>query len=146
MLIESLAAIMDASARSMDHFERRADKMGRNWYPTGTLSEPFRPVNVTNLDMAFPASVGNLMPPVDKIPDEYCGFNSHNKWNDLVTALFFTGVKDLKLTPKDGIDPIVAMRHIRTILGSYEPKHEYKEAACAFLLSEWFEDAKWERK
>jgi len=28
---------------------------------------------------------------------------------------------------------------------SFNPSHEHKVAACTYLMSEWFEDAEWER-
>lgn len=46
--------------------------------------------------------------------------------------------------PEAGVDRYKALRHIHYILGSWEPKHEHKEAGAAFLFNEWFEDAKWE--
>jgi len=51
----------------------------------------------------------------------------------------------LELVPKEGVDKDKAMRHIKAIMASWRPKHEDKEAACAFLFSEWFESAKWKK-
>jgi len=45
--------------------------------------------------------------------------------------------------PNDGIDQNKALRHIKAILGSFEPKHEHKEAAAAYLLSLWFKSVKY---
>ena len=39
-----------------------------------------------------------------------------------------------------------AIRHLKAILVSYDPKHEHKEAGVAFLLSEWFEDVTYIRR
>jgi hypothetical protein len=63
--------------------------------------------------------------------------------NRLVSDRFFLGLKDVKLIPKEGIDPDAAWRHVSTIIGSWEPKHEHKEAAAAWLLARWFESATW---
>lgn len=52
-----------------------------------------------------------------------------HRWCDLLTA-------------KPGVDAHKALRAIKAVLGSYEPKHEHKEAACAFMLSEWFDKEK----
>ncbi len=101
-----------------------------------------KPTPVDDITLAFPASVSALMPPMEDIPEEF--MRMHGKWNELTTCWFFRGVKDLELKPKEGIDQDVALRHIRAILGSYEPKHAHKEAAVAYLLSLWFDDAKWE--
>src|SRR5258707_7634560 len=101
-------------------------------------AKPWLPQEIDEITMAFPANVMHLMPPYDDIP-EY-----DSKWEKLVSDWFFAGVRDLKLTPKEGIDQTKAFRHIKAILGSFEPKHEHKEAACAYLLSLWFDDAQWE--
>ena len=58
---------------------------------------------------------------------------------------FFVGLKSLKTEPKDGVDTAKAMRHISIIMGSYALAHEHKTAAVAFLFSEWFTYAEWER-
>ena len=101
----------------------------------------FMPVELSDLDLAFPAKVSQLMPKYTDIPKEFTDFNRHNKWQQMVSDWFFCGLKDLKLAPKAGIDSKKAIRHISAIMGSFEPKHEHKEAACAYLLSLWFDDA-----
>jgi hypothetical protein len=95
--------------------------------------------------MIFPAGISHLLPPAEKIPEDFCDRNITSKWAKLFGDMFFVGVHDLRITPKEGIDSTTALRHIRTIMGSFEPKHEYKEAACIFLFSEWFEDATWSK-
>jgi hypothetical protein len=94
---------------------------------------------------AFPASVRHLMPPYADIPKEFRDHDGGNVWQRLVSDWFFGGVKNLKLTPKDGIDTAKALQHVTAILRSFEPKHEHKEAACAYLLSQWFSNATWEK-
>jgi len=91
----------------------------------------------------FPTNVTHLMPPQDEIPREF--EHGDTKWNHLFNDMFFRGVKIVSMTPKEGIHPTDALRHIRTIMGSFEPQHEHKEAACAYLFSQWFADIKWER-
>ena len=99
--------------------------------------------DVTDADVAFPARVAHLMPAYADIPKEFKVDST--KWNQLVTDWFFSGLTNLALTPKDGVDKTKALRHLKCILGSFEPKHEHKEAAVAYLLSEWFSDATWEK-
>ncbi len=101
------------------------------------------PQDVDDLDIAFPATVRHLMPPMDEIPDEFKGIGMGTKWNKFVSDWFFNGIKTRTLTVKEGIDDTQAMRHLRTIMGSFEPKHEHKEAAVAYLLSLWYKDVKW---
>lgn len=54
--------------------------------------------------------------------------------------LFFLGGKLPKT--KDGIDPAKAKRHLMAVLGSFEPKHEHKEAGAGWLMSMWYESPK----
>ena len=97
-----------------------------------------KPEVVSDLDLAFPASVSRLMPEYKDIPEEFKDWNS--KWHHLVAGMFFHGGKITKMVTREGIDGDAAMRHIKCILGSFEPKHEHKMAACAFLISEWFSE------
>lgn len=100
-----------------------------------------KPIDVDAVTMAFPAGIKHLMPPREQIEAYKSGWGGKlfNDW-------FFCGLKSLELMPKEGIDKSKALRHIRTIMGSFEPKHEHKEAAVALLLEEWFEPGKWECK
>jgi hypothetical protein len=99
---------------------------------------------ITESERAFGCNIDRLYPDYSLIPEEFKRFHSQNKWNKLFSDWFFCGLNNLQLTPKAGIDKAQALRHIRTIMGSFEPGHNEKEAMCAFLFSEWFEDATWE--
>jgi len=119
-----------------------------HWYPTGTLTKqegdiPFLPEVVQDVNIAFPASVGWLLPPVEDIPDEFG--RQEGKWSDFFSDLFYAGISHLELYPEmtGTVDPEVAWRHLSCILRSFEPKHEYKEAAFGFLCSLWFSDVKY---
>ncbi len=101
-----------------------------------------KPKDVSDVDMTFPASVKHMMPKWEEIPEEFK--RGHGKWNDLMSDWFDRGLKSLSVTPKEGIDQNKAIRHLSCILRSFEPKHEHKEAAVAYLMSQWFEDATWE--
>jgi len=92
----------------------------------------------------MPFNVGHLMPKWEEIPDEFKRF-SGTKWNRLMCDWFFFGLKKLEVTPKTGVDKDKALWHINAVMRSCEPAHEHKEAAVAFLMSEWFEDAVWEK-
>ena len=90
---------------------------------------------INGLDTAF----GNIqhLPPVSQIPEKFQ--NHETPWCVLVSLWFFNGLpKETDFHPKEGVDPIKALRAIAAIMRSFEPKHEHKEAGCAFLLSEWF--------
>lgn len=107
-----------------------------------------KPQVISDVELAFPAKVKHLMPDMKDIPEEFkqfCGRGT--KWNQLFSDWFYSGLSKLDLVPKDGIDKNLALRHIRAVMGSFEPKHEHKEAAVAYLLSLWFTDeSSWERK
>ena len=97
------------------------------------------------LDVAFPAHVSEMMPPYEGIPKEFRTNPPTTKWGKLFSDWFYFGIKGLVLTPKSGIDRDEALGVIRAVMGSFEPAHEHKAAAVAYLLSLWFEDASWER-
>lgn len=93
------------------------------------------PKGLNALDVAF--GVKPPLPTWDEIPDEFK--RSSNKYARVASSLFFNGgrLADFGLEVKDGLDDGDVMRAIRTCLGSFEPKHEHKEAGVAFMLSQW---------
>lgn len=99
---------------------------------------------VSDIEMAFPGSVSHLMPKREDIPDEFKEFRG-TKWNGIFNDWFYSGLKNMKATPRGGVDSEKALRHIKAIMGSWEPKHEHKEAAVAYLLSQWFEEITYDK-
>lgn len=98
--------------------------------------------DVTGFDLCFGGDVKKLIPKWEDIPDEFkC---MHNKWNKVFNDWFFRGLKNVKLIPKPGTDCKKAVAHINAVMSSFEPKHEHKEAGCAYLLSNFFEDVTYE--
>lgn len=97
------------------------------------------PQEVTDLEVAFPAHALEKMPAEKDIPDDY---PYRRDWARFVQLWFFRGwpaaEEHFWIYKHPEIDGEKAMRHIRMILGSYEPKHEHKEAAAAWLMSRWF--------
>ncbi|WP_058830751.1 hypothetical protein [Paenibacillus polymyxa] len=97
-----------------------------------------KPQTVSVSDLTFGGDMKILLPPLDLIPKEFQ--ESRTDWNKLITTWFFQGLSSFDCKPKPGIDRKQAMGHVKAILGSWEPRHEHKEAACAWLLSKWFEE------
>ena len=100
-----------------------------------------KPKKVDRLDITFGATgqdLKKLMIPYEDIPDEFT--NHNNKFVKIVNKWFFDGLRDFEAIPKEDIDVENALRHLRAIMASFEPKHEHKTACIAYLLSEWFED------
>ncbi len=99
------------------------------------------PMDVSDVMMVFPASVSSMMPDQKDIPNEY-KMNRDTLAVQFINRWFFSGLKEPEFIPKEGINPEKAFRHISCILGSFEPKHEHKISACAYLLDEWFSSYK----
>lgn len=108
------------------------------------MPEIKEPMEVSDVFLVFPASVRHMMPEYKEIPEEFRNWNRPNKWGKLVATWFFRGLKNVQYKPKQGIDQKKALRHIKAIMGSNAPKHEHKEAAVAYLLSQWFDDITYE--
>lgn len=110
------------------------------------LSEPLgdgfdQPQAVSDVLHAFPANLGGLMPPWESIPEQFRSLNSRTEWNRFVSSWFFTGWPTGRLLyARPDVDPEAAFRHLETIMRSFEPKHEHKEAAVAWLMSRWYAD------
>ena len=100
-----------------------------------------KPIEVSDIDLAFPANVDHLMPEhsfctaeLDALPD------SGRFWIEFQRKWFFNGLPSTTtFNLRDGIDRSSAIRHLGAIQGSFQPKHEHKEAAVAYLASLWFE-------
>jgi len=97
---------------------------------------------VSDMDIICGGNIEELLPPMQDIPSEF-GIMKPNKWSRFISDWFFCGIEDVKLAPKDGVDPVRAIRHIKAIMSSFEPKHEHKEAGCAYLMSLWFDDVQY---
>lgn len=103
------------------------------------MPEPVaRPIpKLSDLDIAFPARAMEWLPPMDEIPDKFKARG--NAWTRLVGRWFAKGLpRTTEFVPKEDVDAKAAFNVVRACLGSFEPKHEHKEAGCAFLMSEWF--------
>ena len=87
--------------------------------------------------MAFPGDVNHLMPKMEEIPEEFNrGTGDAYIWVKLVNRWFFSGLPTRPVA-KEGIDLLAALHHIHCVMGSYQPKHEHKIAAVAYLCSLW---------
>ena len=97
-----------------------------------------KPTAVDLLTQAFPAGIMSLLPAYEDIPPEFKR-TPGTVWNAWQAKWFYRGLQESDLpTPVDGVDLFYAMGHLKTIQGSWEPKHEHKEAAVAYLASLWF--------
>lgn len=101
--------------------------------------------DVTGADMAF-GSIKH-MPKYDTLPADFKRHNG-NEYCKAISQWFYRGAQSspngltidgVTFAAKPGVDYRKALAAIKAILGSFEPKHEHKEAACAFMLSEWFD-------
>lgn len=100
-----------------------------------------QPQKISDVDLAFPATVSHLMPKFEEIPT---GYPNETKWRQFQSDWFYAGIKAKGIKVKEGIDRRDAFRHLQAIQGSFEPSHEHKEAAVAYLASLWFlEDSTW---
>jgi hypothetical protein len=92
---------------------------------------------MTAVDLAF--SNDEHLPKYDDVPDAFKRHN--NPYAKFISDWFFGGrtKEDIdRLVPKPGVDKDKALKAIIAVLKSYGPKHEHKEAGCAYMLSEWF--------
>lgn len=84
-------------------------------------------------DAAFGADLRDY-PPRDQIPEKY--WRGGTPANKAVSTLFFQGGKlaDHGFKLKPGINSGVFHTALRSLLCSFAPQHEHKEAACAWLV------------
>ncbi len=102
------------------------------------MSTVIEPRDVTDLDMAFPATIHNLLPSEEEIPREF--FDDSNQWVRIAQRWFYEGLPQATVfEAKSGIELRRAMRHLRAVLGSFHSGYKHKIAAVAYLLSLWFD-------
>ena len=103
----------------------------------------FMPVEVDDVSIAFGGG-GDLQKMMPKVPANY---PDRQKWERFQSDWFYSGLKGTEgLIPREGVDKNKAVRHLKTIQGSFEPSHEDKVAAVAYLASLWFmPESTWER-
>jgi hypothetical protein len=98
------------------------------------------PRPVDDVTLAFPASVMSaLMPPYDvcvaglaELPD------GGEQWRQFQRDWFYNGLPDTtQFWAVEGVDAEMAFRHLSAVQRSFEPKHQHKEAAVAYLASRW---------
>lgn len=99
------------------------------------------PHNVDTIPALLPGGIiGTLLPPMSEIPEEFR--ERRSEWCAVAMRLFFSGGRFPQVKP--GVDAAKARRHLMAVLGSFEPKHEHKEAAAGWLMSMWCETPKFE--
>lgn len=110
------------------------------------LTKPYVPQEISDALRAFPASVSHLMPAWEDIPEEFQ--DRHNEWVEFQGTWFAAGLTEhFSYVPaidptgdgEDRLDGELILRHLSAIQGSFEPKHEHKEAAVAYLASLWMD-------
>jgi hypothetical protein len=99
-----------------------------------------QPTEVTDVLVAFPASVAHLMPAMAAIPEDFRRERGNARpWIKLQCDWIYAGLPEGAVTVKAGIDEETAWRHLACVQYSFEPKHEHKIAAVAWLMSRWFD-------
>lgn len=106
-----------------------------------TQTDWSKPQGVTGAERAFGGGMERLLPAYDIIPKEFKNWNNKTKWGEIQSTWFYCGLpKETVFKPKDGITTNDALNHLASIQGSFQPKHEHKTAAVAWLMSLWFDD------
>ena len=76
-----------------------------------------------------------LMPRREDIPTDYPDIRRFEK---LQSEWFYSGIKKEDLgSAKSGINQNLALNHLNLIQRSFDPSHEHKSEAVAWLMSKW---------
>lgn len=96
-----------------------------------------KPRAATGLDVAFgPSRMSEWLPAWEEIPVSFR--RDRGPWCVLASRWFLMGLTTAPVA-KAGVNQTHAIGHCKTILMSFEPKHEHKIAGVAYLMSLWFE-------
>lgn len=107
-----------------------------------------KPIEVSDVDLAFPARGVELVPKYDDLPKEFrddsmCGHGEARIYFDMVNALishYHCGdpfPSGFKMELMEGVVSSKVDRHFRVVVMCYGLKHEHKVAGAAWLLSQW---------
>lgn len=108
-------------------------------------TESIKPWDVSDAGIAF-GQVGKDVPSYTQLREMIKEGAFTNKYENLVSAWFFSGLESLNATPREGIETDKAMRCIRAELGSWERKHEHKTLLLSYLFEQWFSEIEWKAK
>lgn len=115
---------------------RSTSSSGPDGYPDGTMTEPWLPVEVDDVTIAFPAQIMHMLPPWALVDNDEVRYS---EWENFANHWFSLGIPaDAQFWLKDGIDGEAMVRHVRAVQGSFQPKHQHKAGGLAFLFSHWF--------
>jgi hypothetical protein len=102
-----------------------------------TSQRQYKPIPVTSSDVtAFGGKASEILPRMSEIPEEF--HRSNHPWCRWQQQWFFKGLDSVPVA-KPGVDSRMAMANLACVQGSWEPKHEHKEAGVAYLASLWFD-------
>lgn len=108
--------------------------MTKNKQNTATeLQFPF--IEVSDADAMFGFdNKGNYQNVLKSCPEE---FFKTTYYSELFSKIFFSGMKVSELNFKSSNQVIrnKQLKYLRSIMISYEPKHEDKQAVCSWILS-----------
>lgn len=95
--------------------------------------------DLTAVEIVFPAHVLDWAPRWDDIPEHFRSMNDKSEWSLIAHTWFNSGLAaTTEFHAAEGVDAKKAVRALKALLGSFQPKHEHKIAAAAYLLSCWF--------
>jgi hypothetical protein len=89
---------------------------------------------VNGADAVFPTF--RTIPELLEEAKERGFYNGNTEYNRLFSQLFFEGGKIEFKKDVDEEFKAKAWPYLRSFMGSFEPKHEEKDAICAMLMSE----------
>jgi hypothetical protein len=93
------------------------------------------PAETSDAEIAFGSCT---IPPISDVPEPFRSDYYSNEWCKIAEGLFYAGGDVSEWVAIDGVDRDAAIAHFRSVLGSWEPKHEHKMAICGWMLSMWF--------
>lgn len=89
--------------------------------------------------------LNEYLPALSEIPEEF-KVRGHNKWVKVMEDWFFQGIVNPHIIMHEGVDKVLAFRHLNCVIRSFEPQHEHKTAGVAYLMSLWLKDMTYELK
>lgn len=112
------------------HNQRKRKSTAQPQAPVG-LEFPFHEVD--DLTVMFGANIPGFDKVIKACPPEFRQYR--NRWTHLANSIFFGGADMSAWKWREPALKAKQVRYLKAWLGSFDPRHEDKEAVCGWLLS-----------
>ena len=97
-----------------------------------------QPHEVTDDQINYPDQLGDLLPPHSQEIKDWALTKDANQYLDFITTWEEQGLgSGSQMFLKPGINGTNVLRHLKAVMGSFQPTPEHKIDSASWLLAQW---------